>query len=98
MEQKWKFTIIMFAIMLCSEAEPHMNTIKEDSIKQKEGDNNKDSWENKTSGNKEPPWYANIKQPIKFGKLTHNISSSSSSGEVVDVIIVGGGIAGMTTA
>ena len=84
--------------MLCSEAEPHMNTIKEDSIKQKEGDNNKNNWENKTSGNKEPPWYANIKQPIKFGKLTHNISSSSSSGEVVDVIVVGGGIAGMTTA
>jgi hypothetical protein len=53
-----------------------MNTIKEDSIKQKEGDNNKNNWENKTSGNKEPSWYANIEQPIKFGKLAYNISSS----------------------
>jgi hypothetical protein len=88
---------MMFAIMLCSGAEPHMNTI-EDSTKQKEGDNNnKNNWDNKTSGDKEHSWYANIEQPIKFGKLTHNISSSSS-GEVVDVIVVGGGIAGMTTA
>ncbi len=36
-------------------------------------------------------WYANIQQPIKFTKLTRNISS-------IDVIVVGGGIAGMTTA
>ena len=35
-------------------------------------------------------WYANIQQPIKFTKLTRNISS-------IDVIVVGGGIAGMTT-
>ncbi len=83
--------------MLSSGAEPHMNTIK-DSTNQKEGDNNKNNWDNKTSGDKEPSWYANIEQPIKFGKLTHNISSSSSSGEVVNVIVVGGGIAGMTTA
>jgi hypothetical protein len=47
----------------------HMNRIK-DSIKQKEGDNSKNSWDNKTSGDKEPSWYANIEQPIKFGKLT----------------------------
>jgi glycine/D-amino acid oxidase-like deaminating enzyme len=74
-----------------------MNTIK-DPIKQKEEDNNNNnSWDNKTSGDKEPSWYANIEQPIRFGKLTYNISSSSS-GEVVDVIVVGGGIAGMTTA
>ncbi|MDQ3967398.1 MAG: hypothetical protein M3275_03270, partial [Thermoproteota archaeon] len=67
-----------------------MSTNK-DPIKQEDGDNSKNNWESKTSGDKEPSWYANIEQPIKFGKLTYNISSS---GEVVDVIIVGGGIAG----
>ena len=72
---------------------------KIDPIKQEHGGNGKNDWENKTSGDREPSWYANIEQPIKFGKLTYNIiSSSSSPGEVVDVIIVGGGIAGMTTA
>ena len=72
-----------------------MNTIK-DSAKQKEAENNKDNnWENKTSGNKEPSWYANIEQPIKFTKLTNNITYSTP---VVDVVIVGGGIAGMSTA
>jgi glycine/D-amino acid oxidase-like deaminating enzyme/nitrite reductase/ring-hydroxylating ferredoxin subunit len=75
-----------------------MNT-SEDPIKQEDGDNSKNNWENKTSGDKEPSWYANIEQPIRFGKLTYNISSSSSSsGEVADVIVVGGGIAGVTTA
>jgi glycine/D-amino acid oxidase-like deaminating enzyme/nitrite reductase/ring-hydroxylating ferredoxin subunit len=73
-----------------------MNTIK-DSIKQKDGDNNKNSWDDKTSGDKEPSWYANIEQPIKFDKLTYNISSTSPE-EVIDVVVVGGGIAGMTTA
>jgi hypothetical protein len=74
-----------------------MNT-NEDPIKQEDRDNSKNNWENKTSGDKEPSWYANIEQPIRFGKLTYNISSSSSSGEVADVIVVGGGIAGITTA
>jgi pyridoxal biosynthesis lyase PdxS len=65
------------------------------SIKQKEeggagGNNN--NWEIKTSGNKEPSWYANIAQPIKFTKLTRNISGTDN------IVIVGGGIAGMTTA
>jgi hypothetical protein len=41
------------------------------SIKQKEEGNNKNSWENKTSSNGEPSWYANIEQPIKFTKLTN---------------------------
>ncbi len=35
--------------------------------------NNTNDWENKTSGNKEPSWYANIEQPIKFTKLANNI-------------------------
>jgi glycine/D-amino acid oxidase-like deaminating enzyme/nitrite reductase/ring-hydroxylating ferredoxin subunit len=47
------------------------------------------SWENKTSGKSESLWFANI-QPIKFTKLTRNIST--------DIVIIGGGIAGMTTA
>src|ERR671919_2837994 len=92
--QKWKYTFTLFTLMLYRGAEPHMNRDK-DPIKQEDGDNSKNNWENKTSGDKEPSWYVNIEQPIKFGKLTYNISSS---GEVVDVIIVGGGIAGMTTA
>jgi glycine/D-amino acid oxidase-like deaminating enzyme/nitrite reductase/ring-hydroxylating ferredoxin subunit len=54
-------------------------------------DEKENSRENKTSGNKESVWYANIQQPIKFTKLTRNISS-------IDVVVVGGGIAGMTTA
>ena len=80
--------------MLYKGAEPHLSTNK-DPIKQEDRDNSKNNWENKTSGDKEPSSYANIEQPIKFGKLTYNISSS---GEVVDVIVVGGGISGMTTA
>jgi glycine/D-amino acid oxidase-like deaminating enzyme/nitrite reductase/ring-hydroxylating ferredoxin subunit len=47
------------------------------------------NWEKKTSGKSESLWFANI-QPIKFTKLTRNIS--------IDVVIIGGGIAGMTTA
>jgi glycine/D-amino acid oxidase-like deaminating enzyme/nitrite reductase/ring-hydroxylating ferredoxin subunit len=61
------------------------------------GDNNANGWENKTSGNKEPSWYTNIEQPIKFAKLANNIPSSPR-GEPVDVVIIGGGIAGLTTA
>jgi hypothetical protein len=71
-----------------------MSSLK-DPFKQTEGDNNENGWENKTSGNKESSWFANLEQPIKFAKLTDNISSS---GKIVDVIIVGGGIAGLTTA
>src|SRR5918995_1360254 len=59
--------------------------------------NNTNDWENKTSGNKEPSWYANIEQPIKFAKLANNIPSSEG-GEPVDVVVIGGGIAGLTTA
>lgn len=55
-----------------------------DSIKQKDGKNN--NWENRTSGYRDPSWYANIEEPIKFAKLTTDISSSAK----VDVVIVGG--------
>jgi glycine/D-amino acid oxidase-like deaminating enzyme/nitrite reductase/ring-hydroxylating ferredoxin subunit len=58
---------------------------------------NNNSWDDKTSGDKESSWFTNIEQPIKFDKLTHNISFTSPE-EEIDVIIVGGGIAGMTTA
>src|SRR6188472_2512382 len=74
-----------------------MGATKEDSVKQKEGENknNNNNWENKTSGYREPSWYANIRrQPIKFARLTSNVPPSAK----VDVIVVGGGIAGMTTA
>jgi glycine/D-amino acid oxidase-like deaminating enzyme len=48
-----------------------------------------DDWELHTSGHNESSWFKDI-DPIKFEKLNRNIS--------VDVAIVGGGIAGITTA
>lgn len=58
-----------------------------------------ESWERITSGNNEPSWYVNIEEPIKSIKLTDNIPSSSSEGEEpMDAAIIGGGIAGLTTA
>jgi glycine/D-amino acid oxidase-like deaminating enzyme len=50
---------------------------------------NNNSWYDKTSGKSEPSWFANA-QTIKFGKLDKDISK--------DVVIVGGGIAGISTA
>jgi glycine/D-amino acid oxidase-like deaminating enzyme/nitrite reductase/ring-hydroxylating ferredoxin subunit len=55
------------------------------------------NWYNKTSGNNEPAWFANIEEPIKFSELRNDIRLPSSE-EIIDVIIVGGGIAGLTTA
>jgi hypothetical protein len=63
-----------------------------DSIKQSEGDNNENGWENKSSGNKQSSWFANLEQPMEIAKLTDNISSSEKA---VEVVIVGGGIAGV---
>jgi hypothetical protein len=52
---------------------------------------NYNNWENKTSGNKEPSWYANIEEEsVKFAKLTRSIPSSSLGEVAVDVVIVGG--------
>lgn len=48
------------------------------------------NWELYTSGQNESSWFKDIGQPLKFDKLARNIS--------VDVAIVGGGIAGVTTA
>lgn len=55
------------------------------------------NWENITSGNNESSWYANLEEPIKSAKLTDSVLSSLG-GEPVDVAIIGGGIAGLTTA
>src|SRR5215217_6513282 len=60
---------------------------------QKEEDYN---WENITSGNNESSWYANLEEPIKSAKLTYNVPSLGGGPE--DVAIIGGGIAGLTTA
>ncbi len=49
-----------------------------------------DIWELHTSGQRESSWFKDTVQPAKFEKLFENIS--------VDVAIVGGGIAGVTTA
>ncbi|MDW0135721.1 MAG: FAD-binding oxidoreductase [Nitrososphaeraceae archaeon] len=49
-----------------------------------------DNWELYTSGQNESSWFKDIGHPLKFDKLAQNIS--------VDVAIVGGGIAGITTA
>lgn len=57
-----------------------------------------ESWENSTSGINKPSWYTNIGQPIKSIKLTDNIPSSLLEEEPVDVAVIGGGIAGLTTA
>jgi glycine/D-amino acid oxidase-like deaminating enzyme/nitrite reductase/ring-hydroxylating ferredoxin subunit len=51
---------------------------------------NNDGWENKTSGKTQSPWFTEIPQPLKFQKLDRSMT--------VDVVIVGGGIAGMSTA
>ena len=59
--------------------------------------NNNNSWEKRTSGSKGPSWYSNIEKPIKFAKLANNIPSSAKV-EPVDVVVIGGGIAGLTTA
>ena len=49
-----------------------------------------DNWELHTSGQRESSWFKEVGRPLKFDKLAQNIS--------VDVAIVGGGIAGVTTA
>ena len=49
-----------------------------------------ENWELHTSGQNESSWFKDIGRPLKFDKLSENIS--------VDVAIVGGGIAGVTTA
>ena len=49
-----------------------------------------DNWELHTSGQRESLWFKDIRHPLKFAKLAQNIC--------VDVAIVGGGIAGATTA
>ena len=49
-----------------------------------------DNWELHTSGQRQSSWFKDIGHPLKFTKLAQNI--------FVDVAIVGGGIAGVTTA
>src|ERR687898_634756 len=56
-----------------------------------------DSWEKITSGKNESLWYTDIKEPIiRSNRLMDDVHSSVR--EPVDVVVVGGGIAGLTTA
>ena len=47
-------------------------------------------WETRTSGFTDSSWFSALEGPLRFNKLTENLST--------DVVVVGGGIAGMTTA
>jgi glycine/D-amino acid oxidase-like deaminating enzyme len=47
-------------------------------------------WEVQSSGQTESSWFSNVQHPLRYNKLSQNISS--------DVAIIGGGIAGITTA
>jgi hypothetical protein len=47
-------------------------------------------WETRTSGFMDSSWFSALNGPLRFNKLTENLST--------DVVVVGGGIAGMTTA
>src|ERR671911_2436422 len=56
-----------------------------------------DSWEKITSGKNKSLWYTDIKEPIiRSNRLMDDVHSSVR--EPVDVVVVGGGIAGLTTA
>ena len=54
------------------------------------GNYNNNRWEIKTSGKRQSPWFSDASEKMKFERLGQNIS--------VDVVIVGGGIAGISTA
>lgn len=47
-------------------------------------------WETRTSGFTNSSWFSALKNPLRFNKITENLST--------DVVVIGGGIAGMTTA
>ena len=49
-----------------------------------------DNWEVQSSGYTKSSWFSDLRGPLRFNRLNQNIS--------VDVAIVGGGIAGITTA
>ena len=74
--------------MTDEEASSTSNNITDDS--QSENINPDDLIYEKTSAINLSSWFANISKPLKYDKLNKNISA--------DVVIVGGGIAGLTTA
>lgn len=47
-------------------------------------------WEVRSSGQTESSWFSNLQHPLRYNKLSQNLSA--------DVAIIGGGIAGITTA
>jgi glycine/D-amino acid oxidase-like deaminating enzyme/nitrite reductase/ring-hydroxylating ferredoxin subunit len=72
---------------LTEEVSAISNNITDDS---KNENSNPNVTYEKTSGINLSSWFTNISKPLKFEKLDKNIS--------VDVVIVGGGIAGLSTA
>jgi glycine/D-amino acid oxidase-like deaminating enzyme/nitrite reductase/ring-hydroxylating ferredoxin subunit len=74
------------------------NNVNDDSLSSHYTNDKKDNYnlqyELKTSGNKQSSWFINLQNPLKFEKLNRNISPSES----IDVTIIGGGIAGLSTA
>ncbi|MDW0323964.1 MAG: FAD-dependent oxidoreductase, partial [Nitrososphaeraceae archaeon] len=53
-------------------------------------ESNESNWASQSSGQSISSWFRDLQEPLKYEKLAENIS--------VDVAIVGGGIAGVTTA
>ncbi len=51
---------------------------------------NDNQWQNKTSGKTKSSWLSDITQRLNFQRLDQDIS--------VDIVIIGGGIAGMSAA
>lgn len=66
------------------------NRTMSQKIGQLHWESNESNWASLSSGQSLSSWFRDLQEPLKFKKLADNIS--------VDVAIVGGGIAGVTTA
>ena len=76
-------------VLVISIAE-EMDITAEKGAAMSEHANARNNWEVQSSGYRKSSWFSNLRGPLRFNKLNQDIS--------VDVAIVGGGIAGITTA